>query len=87
MVIGHVLSPNKFVTGFRAEMRNIDDGGRIIGQQAQNRPRRHGFQPFAGFQNGQGTQKAQRVKGFGFMSHVPQIFAAKRSVQHAATRM
>lgn len=86
-MIGHILLRHKLVTGFRAEMRNIDDGGRVIGQQAQNRPRRHGFQPFSGFQNWQGAQQAQRIQGFDFLCHGPQIFGAKGAVQHAATRM
>ncbi len=48
--------------GFHAEMRDVDQGGGVIGLNAKDGISSHGLQAFADFQNGQGAQKAQRIK-------------------------
>lgn len=53
----------KLMSGFGAEMRHIHDGGRIIGQHAQDLSRGHGFQTLARFQDGQGAQEPRGVEG------------------------
>lgn len=50
----------KVMPAFDAEMRNIDDGRRIVGQDRQNIAFRHGFQAFACLEN---RQRAQKPKG------------------------
>lgn len=59
--------------GLIAEMRHINDGSRIIGQDLQNRTGGQGLQPLARFQDGQGAQEANGIQGIGNITHVPQI--------------
>lgn len=72
---------------FMTEMRDINHCGRIIGQQAQLRAGGHGFEPFAGLENGQGAQQPQGVQRIGFISHNLQIFRLITAVHTLTTRM
>ncbi len=44
-----VLLCDQVMSAFGAEMRNVDDGGRVVSQNTQNGSTRHGFKAFAGF--------------------------------------
>ncbi len=59
-----VFLRQQLVPTLRAEMRDINYGGRIICQHAQNGPRRHGFQTLARFEDGQRAQQTQRIECF-----------------------
>lgn len=65
--------------GLNAEMRDIDDGRRIIGAHAQNLARGQRLQPFARLKHGQWAQQSQGiqigVKIVRLHGHVPQIGA------------
>ena len=87
VVIRSFFHPDQLVPGLRAEMRYIDDCGRIVGKDPEKGARRHGLEPFAGFQDGQGAQQAQCIQCFGFLCHGSQIFAWRTAVQPATTRM
>jgi len=60
---------DQLMPGFDAEMWDIDDGCRIIGQNAQGLARIHAFQAFARFENGQGAQKAGGVQCVIYLAH------------------
>ena len=51
----------QFMAVFIAEMRDIDDGGRIICQEANARANGQRLHPFAQAQDGQGAQEADCV--------------------------
>lgn len=50
------------MAAFIAKMRDVDDGGRIVGLDAQSLAGLHGAQSFAGFENRQGAQEADCVE-------------------------
>ena len=60
-VIGGV---QHFMTLFGAKMRDVDNGCRIIRAHFQNLSGCHLAQPLGRLQNGQGTYKPGRIKGF-----------------------
>lgn len=64
-----VSDTQQLVPGLGAEMRDIDNGRRIIGHHAQHLARRKRLQPLAGFQHRQGAQQPVGIK-FGIMVHV-----------------
>ncbi|CUH48357.1 hypothetical protein RUA4292_02535 [Ruegeria atlantica] len=62
-----VFLRQQLVPALNTEMRDINYGGRIICQHAQNGPDRHGFQTFARSQDGQRAQQTQRIECFGWI--------------------
>lgn len=60
---------DQFMARLHAKMGHVDNGGGIICQHAQDLARRHGFQPFAGFQDGKGAQQARGIQSISQVSH------------------
>ena len=66
----------------RTEMRDIDDGGGIVGHDLQHLARCQRLQPLARFQHGQGAQEPGGVE-FGVMIHEDDVFATRGDVDAA----
>ncbi len=58
---------------FVTKVRNIHNRGRIVSHHAQNSARCHARQAFAGFQDGQGTEQSDCIKGVYRVSHSVQV--------------
>jgi len=56
---------DQYVAGFGAEMRHIDHGCGVVGQQLEHLARGDALQPLAGLQNGQGAQEPGGVQCLG----------------------
>lgn len=61
-VIRHVSLADQDMSGFDTEMRDVDNGGRIIRQNGQRFTAHKALQPFARFQNRQRAKKPGRVE-------------------------
>lgn len=72
------------VTGFIAEMRDVDDGCRIIGQHMQVAARRQRHQTLARLENGQGAQKPGGIE---MIAHVRDVFRCACAVHRLGTIM
>lgn len=86
MSIAFALS-QKLMAGLTAEMRHINDGGGIIRENLQDFTSSQRLEPFAGFQDGQGAQQADGIKGGrGVMFiHKAQISIGSRPVHKDVT--
>jgi len=78
------LSTLKAVTAFIAEMRDVDQGSWIIGQNSHFRPGGQALNTFAQPQNRQRAQQPQRIN-FQCLAHGANIGAAAVAV-HATAR-
>lgn len=78
------LGALKAVAAFVTEMRDVDQGGRIIGQNSHFRPSRQALNTFAQPQNRQRAQQPQRIN-FQCLAHGANIGAAVEPV-HATAR-
>lgn len=70
---------------FSAEMRHVNDGSRVIGQNGQAVACSQSLKPLAGLQNGQGAQQARRVEFVGCIRHRLQIGGMFQSVHKDVT--
>ena len=68
-----------------AEMRHVNDRGRVIRQHGQTFASRQRLKPFAGLQNGQGAQQAGGVELIGYLCHKLQIGGMFQSVHKDVT--
>lgn len=57
------------MAGFGAEMRHVDHGGGIVGQNLKNSAGVQPGQPLARLQHGQGAKQPASIKGFGNIGH------------------
>lgn len=80
-----LLQPKKFVPGFMTEMRYVDHCGRIVGQNGKNGSFGQRLESFAGFENGQGAQKPDRVQCGVVFAHALEIGVVFQSVHKDVT--